>query len=84
MEKLKGRTAIVTGASRGIGKAIAVMFASEGADVVVTARTKRTIADLAGHIARSGNNSLAVTADLEVDADIQRIADETRFVTRRN
>ena len=40
MEKLKGQTAIVTGASRGIGKAIAVTFASEGANVVVTARTE--------------------------------------------
>ena len=77
MENLKGRTAIVTGASRGIGKAIAVMFASEGADVVVTSRSERLIANLARDIAQSGSKSLAVTADLEVDADLQRIADET-------
>ena len=77
MEKLKGQTAIVTGASRGIGKAIAVMFASEGANVVVTARTEYAIDDLAGRIVQSGGSALAVTADLSMDSDIQRIADET-------
>ncbi|HHZ62986.1 MAG TPA: SDR family NAD(P)-dependent oxidoreductase, partial [Dehalococcoidia bacterium] len=59
MEKLKGQTAIVTGASRGIGKAIAVMFASEGANVVVTARTEYAIDDLAGRIVQSGRSALA-------------------------
>ncbi len=77
MEKLKGQTAIVTGASRGIGKAIAVMFASEGANVVVTARTEYAIDDLAGRIVQSGRSALAVTADLSIDSDLQRIADET-------
>ena len=77
MGKLKGQTAIVTGASRGIGKAIAVMFASEGANVVVTARTEYAIDDLAGRIVQSGVSALAVTADLSIDSDLQRIADET-------
>jgi NAD(P)-dependent dehydrogenase (short-subunit alcohol dehydrogenase family) len=77
MEKLKGQTAIVTGASRGIGKAIAIMFASEGANVVVTARTEYAIDDLAGRIVQSGGSALAVTADLSIDSDLQRIADET-------
>lgn len=77
MEKLKGRTAIVTGASRGIGKAIAVMFGSEGANVVVTARTERAIDVLAARIVQSGGDALAVTADLSVDSDLQRITDET-------
>jgi acetoacetyl-CoA reductase/3-oxoacyl-[acyl-carrier protein] reductase len=77
MEKLKGRTAIVTGASRGIGKAIAVMFGSEGANVIVTARNERAIGDVADHIVQHGGSALAVTADLSVDSDVQRIADET-------
>jgi len=77
MGKLKGQTAIVTGASRGIGKAIAVMFASEGANVVVTARTEHAIDDLAGRIVQSEGSALAVTADLSIDSDLQRIADET-------
>ena len=77
MEKLKGQTASVTGASRGIGKAIAVMFASAGANVVVTARTEYAIDDLAGRIVQSGGSALAVTADLSIDSDLQRIADET-------
>ncbi len=77
MDKLKGRTAIVTGASRGIGKAIAVMFGSEGANVVVTARNEAAIEAIADHIAHAGSESLAVTADLSADSDLQRIADET-------
>ena len=77
MEKLKGQTAIVTGASRGIGKAIAVMFANEGANVVVTARTEYAIHDLAVRIVQSEGSALAVTADLSIDSDLQRIADET-------
>jgi len=77
MGKLKGQTAVVTGASRGIGKAIAVMFASEGANVVVTARTEYAIDDLAGRIVQSGRSALAVTADLSIDSDLQRIVDET-------
>ena len=77
MEKLKGQTAIVTGASRGIGKAIAVMFANEGANVVETARTEYAIDDLAGRIVQSEGSALAVTADLSIDSDLQRIADET-------
>ncbi|MDP6451967.1 MAG: SDR family oxidoreductase [SAR202 cluster bacterium] len=77
MEKLEGRTAIVTGASRGIGKAVAVMLGREGANVVATARTKQAIDSLARNIVHSGGNALAVEADLSIDSDVQRIADET-------
>ncbi|MBV7339097.1 SDR family oxidoreductase [Chloroflexi bacterium TSY] len=76
MKKLENRTAIVTGASQGIGKAIALAFGQEGANVVATARTTQAIVDIADEIKQMGGDGLAVTADLGVESDIQRIADE--------
>lgn len=77
MEKLTGKTAIVTGASRGIGKAIALTLGREGANVVATARTTEALTDLVDQLQAMGVEGLAVTADLSVDGDIQRIADAT-------
>ncbi len=75
MTELQGRTAIVSGASRGIGKAIALAFAAEGANVVVTARSTDQLDALADEIRRANAAALAVSADLVVEADIQRIAE---------
>ena len=75
MDTIRHRTVIVTGASRGIGKAMAVAFGCEGAHVVVTARTTEAIEEVADRIRQGGSDALAVTADLSVEADIQRIAD---------
>lgn len=75
MTKLAGRTAIVTGASRGIGKAIALAYGQEGANVVVTARTTAALDELVGKIEEIGRGALAVTADLSVEEDIRSIAD---------
>jgi len=62
--KLANRVALITGGSRGIGKAIALQFAREGADVIVTARTKvdldRTIEELQG----TGSHTLGINIDL--------------------
>lgn len=76
MGRLEGRTALITGASRGIGKAIALAFAAEGADVVATARTTNAVDSVIGQCRQMGRNGLAVTADLSVEKDIQRVADE--------
>jgi len=77
LRKLENRTAIVTGASRGIGRAIALAFGHEGANVVATARTTEAIEAVVDQLRRAGSDALAVTADLSVEADIQRIAAET-------
>ena len=78
---LAGKVALVTGSSRGIGRAIAMGLARAGADVVVTARTETpredlpgTIHDTAEQVRALGRRALAVRADLTSDADIEALA----------
>jgi 2-dehydro-3-deoxy-D-gluconate 5-dehydrogenase len=61
---LTGRVAVVTGASRGIGRGIALALAAAGADVAAVSRQPAT--DLAKDIARTGRRCAAVAADLEI------------------
>ncbi len=72
MEELTGKTVLITGASRGIGAAAARAFAAAGARVVLTARSREAIADLAGEI---GDAALAIPCDVsrfwEVEAAVQ-------------
>jgi 7-alpha-hydroxysteroid dehydrogenase len=77
-----GRVALVTGASRGIGAALAAALAAEGAAVACAARTERvwderlpgTIHDTVDAIRRSGGQAIAVRCDLTVDDDIVNLA----------
>ncbi|MDE2963810.1 MAG: SDR family NAD(P)-dependent oxidoreductase, partial [Acidobacteriota bacterium] len=62
--KLKDKTALITGASRGIGRAIALGFAAEGARVAVTARTVQDLDSLVERIQASGREAVAIPADL--------------------
>ncbi len=79
MTKLKGKVALITGASRGIGKAIALAFARELADVVVAARSETegrlpgTIHKTVAEIKAIGGNALAVKTDLTKDEDVQNM-----------
>jgi 3-oxoacyl-[acyl-carrier protein] reductase len=61
---LDGRTAVVTGAGRGIGRAIASALAADGADVVLVGRSIATLEESAAAIVRQGGHALAVAADV--------------------
>jgi len=81
--KLDGRVALVTGASRGLGAAMAAALAEAGADVVLTARTKDDLEDVAGGIRQLGRKALAVPADVTVRADVERATAEALAAFRR-
>jgi len=76
-EVLAGRRALVTGASRGIGRAIAVAFAEAGAEVVALARNGELLAELTDEIAAAGGSASYVTCDItdpdQVSATVESI-----------
>ncbi|XP_026753446.3 uncharacterized oxidoreductase SSP0419-like [Galleria mellonella] len=71
------KVVIVTGASSGIGAAAAVLFATEGARVVMVGRNQSKLTKVAEQCARGGQAPLVIRADLANDDDIKRIVDET-------
>jgi len=78
-EKLKGKVAVVTGASKGIGAAIAKHLAAEGAAVVVNyASSKEGAERVVAEIARKGGKAVAVQANVAKPADIQRLFAEAK------
>ncbi len=64
MERLQGAKAIVTGGSRGIGQAIALRFAQEGADVAITAREVDSLAETAARIEQAGTRVVTMAWDV--------------------
>ena len=84
--RLAGRAAIVTGGSRGLGRAIALALAAEGAAVAVAGRTEQvwddrlpgTIGETVADIEAAGGRAVAVRADLTDRDDIARLVNEAR------
>lgn len=74
MPNLTGKVAIVTGSTKGIGRAIAERLVNEGANVVVTARTASDVENVADHL---GDNAIGMPCDVSDPASCQELVDET-------
>lgn len=76
MIDLAGKTALVTGASRGIGRAIAVGYAKAGADVAISARSADNLAETKAEIEAEGRKAFVVPADVTDPDAIRRMVDD--------
>jgi len=81
--KLSGRTALVTGSSKGIGEAIARGLAREQAVVIVHGRDRAQTGRVAQEIIAEGGRAHAVTGDLTIDAEVERLIDEAQALAGR-
>jgi NAD(P)-dependent dehydrogenase (short-subunit alcohol dehydrogenase family) len=70
-KRFEGKTAFITGAASGIGRATAVAFAAEGARVVVTDRGEAALQETAEHVKAAGAEVLAITCDVSKPEEIQ-------------
>ena len=77
MTPFAGKTALVTGAGRGIGRAIAISLARSGCHLILTARTVLELSDLQQELRNFGDNAAAIQADLTRDDDLQRLVEQS-------
>ena len=78
MNSLTGKTAIVTGASSGIGRATANLFAAEGASIVVNARDQPGLDALVAEITAAGGHAVAIAGDVRDEALAQTLVATAR------
>src|SRR5262249_45109973 len=73
MRRLENKVALITGASRGIGKGIAEAFAKEGASLILAARDTQKLAALAESVNGNGSNAVAIGADVTDEQQVQNL-----------
>lgn len=76
--KLLNKTALITGANKGIGRSVALAFASEGADVILVARNHNMLETVAAEITELGRRALAVSCDVSSAEDVRKLADQVQ------
>src|SRR5918911_1026169 len=74
---LEGKVAMITGASQGLGRALALAFARQGAKVVINARSEESIGPVAEALEDTGAEVLALAADVSKGADVERMVRQT-------
>jgi len=77
MGKLEGKVAIITGAGRGIGKAIALAFAREGADVVIAELRPELGEETAKEVRALGRQALVVKTDVRIGSEVEAMVNKT-------
>jgi 3-oxoacyl-[acyl-carrier protein] reductase len=75
--RLKDKVAIITGGGRGIGKALALGFANQGAHIVVAARTESEVISVAEKVREFGRESLGIVCDISDENQVKNLVDAT-------
>ena len=74
---LAGQTALVTGGSKGIGRAICLALAKEGANVIIAARNENEIEETVDKLKSMGSKAMAIQADVRSEEDVRRLISTT-------
>lgn len=77
-QKLDGKVAVVTGASSGIGEAITLALAAEGAKVALAARRIERLEELVKRISKDGGQAMSITADVSDEAQVREMVSKTQ------
>jgi len=74
---LRGKVVMITGASRGLGRALTLAFAREGVSLVINSRSEDSLEPVAGEAKETGAEVLAIPADVSVEAEVERLVNES-------